>query len=143
MLKLLIAVDGSEHAKQAVKAIARLSQETGPVEVLLVNVTGNLPLMVNPALLVGHLQETAVRSHQWRVLEEAAVLARENGLKDCTTEATSGMVAEAIVRVAREEGVDQIVMGTHGLKAAGSHCLGSVAQKVVQLATVPVMLVTQ
>lgn len=142
MLKLLIAVDGSEHANQAVRAIARLAQETGPMDVLLVHVTGNLPLKVDPALLVGHLQDTAVRSHQLHVLDDALRLARENGLVDCMTEAASGLVAQAIVRVATQAGVDQIVMGTHGMKGAGNPFLGSVAHKVLQLATVPVLLVT-
>lgn len=142
MLKLLIAVDGSEHANHAIQAIARLAQETGPMEVLLVNVTGNLPLTVNSAMLVGHLQENAVRSHQWQVLDKAVHLAHENGLLDCTTEATSGMVAHAIVRVATQAAVDQIVMGTRGLKAQRNHFLGSVAHQVLQLASIPVLLVT-
>lgn len=142
MLKLLIAVDGSEHARRAIQAIARLAQETGPMEVLLVHVTGNLPLKVNPAMWVGHLQENAVRSHQWQVLEKAVHLAHENGLVDCKTEATSGMVAQAIVRVATQAGVDQIVMGTRGLKAQRNHSLGSVAHQVLQLASIPVLLVT-
>lgn len=142
MLKLLIAVDGSEHANHAIQAIARLAQETGPMAVLLVHVTGNLPLKVNPAMLVGHLQENAVRSHQWRVLENAMHLAHENGLVDCTTEAKSGMVAQAIVRMAEQAGVDQIVMGTRGLKARRNHYLGSVAHQVLQLAPMPVLLVT-
>jgi nucleotide-binding universal stress UspA family protein len=142
MLKLLIAVDGSEHANHAIPAIARLAQETGPMEVLLVNVTGNLPLTVNAAMRVGHLQEMAVRSHQWQVLDKAVHLAHQNGLLDCTAEATSGIVAHAIVRVATQAGVDQIVMGTRGLKVQHNHFLGSVAHQVIQLASIPVLLVT-
>jgi len=142
MPKLLIAVDGSEHANHAIKAIARLMQETGPMEVILVHVTGSLAREVNPSLLAGRLQEAAVRSHQRHVLEDASNLARQNGISGCSVEALSGRVAQAIVRVAEQTGVDQIVMGTHGMKAIRSHFLGSVAHQVVQLSKVPVLLVT-
>ncbi|TDP64115.1 universal stress protein [Roseateles toxinivorans] len=51
------------------------------------------------------------------------------------------MVAPEILRAATEAGVDQIVMGTRGIGALGSVLIGSVAQRVVHLAAVPVLLV--
>ena len=45
------------------------------------------------------------------------------------------------MRLAAERGVDCIVMGTRGMNALGGLLLGSVAQRVVHLASVPVMLV--
>ena len=38
MMKLLVAVDGSEPARRAIDAAAKLSRETGGAEVLLLNV---------------------------------------------------------------------------------------------------------
>jgi nucleotide-binding universal stress UspA family protein len=49
-------------------------------------------------------------------------------------------VAE-IVRVAREEAADLIVMGTHGRAALEHALLGSVAEKVVRKAPCPVLTV--
>lgn len=141
MLKLLIAVDGSEHANHAIKTIARLALETGPMEVILVHATGNLPLDVDRTLLIGRLQEIAVRTHQLNVLEDASHLAQLNGLMACTTEALSGRVAQAIVGAAERGDVDQIVIGTRGRKTASSHFLGSVASQVIQLSKRPVLLV--
>src|SRR6476620_1498709 len=46
-----------------------------------------------------------------------------------------------IVRVAKAEGVDAIVMGTRGMRALGNLALGSTATKVIHLAEVPVTLV--
>ena len=57
------------------------------------------------------------------------------------TRAEIGSPAETIVRVAREVGADQIVMGTRGLGALGNLFLGSVATPVVRLAEIPVTLV--
>jgi nucleotide-binding universal stress UspA family protein len=57
------------------------------------------------------------------------------------TRAEIGSPAETIVRVAREAGADQIVMGTRGLGTLGNLFLGSVATQVVRLAEIPVTLV--
>ncbi len=48
---------------------------------------------------------------------------------------------EEILRFAEEEGVDFIVMGTHGRTALSRFFLGSVAQKVIHHAACPVMVV--
>lgn len=52
-----------------------------------------------------------------------------------------GEPAEAIVRTARRLKCPAIVMGTRGMGAAGNLLMGSVANKVVHLAKVPVTLV--
>ena len=56
-------------------------------------------------------------------------------------EVVAGHPADAIVRVAAERGVDLIVMGTHGRTGLQHVLLGSVAEKVVRLASCPVMTV--
>jgi len=52
-----------------------------------------------------------------------------------------GEPAEKIVQYARENGCEQIFMGTHGRGAVSKVLLGSVASKVVALSDVPVVLV--
>jgi nucleotide-binding universal stress UspA family protein len=44
------------------------------------------------------------------------------------------------VRVARDEGVDFIVMGTRGRGRVAGLLIGSVAQRVVHLAPMPVLV---
>ena len=56
-------------------------------------------------------------------------------------EVTEGHPADAIVRVAREEGADLIVMGTHGRTGLQHALLGSVAETVVRHAPCPVLTV--
>lgn len=50
-----------------------------------------------------------------------------------------GPIAETIVRHAKENGYDLIVMGTHGRGGLGAAVLGSVAERVVRSSEVPVM----
>jgi nucleotide-binding universal stress UspA family protein len=51
--------------------------------------------------------------------------------------------AEVILEYAEEEGVDLIVLGTHGRRGLGHLFLGSVAEEVVRLARCPVLTLRQ
>jgi nucleotide-binding universal stress UspA family protein len=53
----------------------------------------------------------------------------------------SDETAETIVRYARTEGIDLIVMGTHGRSAMAQVLVGSVAERVVRTAPCPVLTV--
>ena len=55
----------------------------------------------------------------------------------------TGDPASAIVRVASEENVDMIVMGTHGRSGLSRILMGSVAEAVVRKATCPVLTFKQ
>jgi nucleotide-binding universal stress UspA family protein len=140
-MKMLIAVDGSEHARRAIEAAARLASQMQAVDVVLLNVAdamvfyGELPPFDFEAV------ERAQRVHQEKLLAEAEAQARACGLRKVLTQSAVGLAAQEILRVADERGVDQIVMGTHGRGLVGSLLLGSVAQRVVHQAKVPVLLV--
>lgn len=140
MFKILIAVDGSEHADHAIEAVANLPYKPGQLEVALVNVS---TLMYHGELSTYAIQEAedARRMHQESILNDAAGLARVKGLNVTNTRGTIGPVAADIVSVAKELSVNQIVMGTHGMGAMGSFFLGSVALGVVHRSHVPVLLV--
>ena len=56
-------------------------------------------------------------------------------------EMLSGPAAYPIVREARKQGADLIVMGTHGRRGVRRPVLGSDAEQVVRTASVPVLLV--
>lgn len=141
MFKMLIAVDGSEHAKRAIEVAARLAQTCGKAEAVLVNVSespryyGELPPLDHDSILA------RLRAQQDALLDAALTQAHASGLESVTTESAIGSAAKEIVRIAQERGVDQIVMGTRGMNALGGLLLGSVAQRVVHLAGVPVLLV--
>ena len=52
-----------------------------------------------------------------------------------------GMPAEEIKRFAQEEGIDLIVMASHGRTGLRHMVMGSVAERVVRLCSVPVLTV--
>jgi nucleotide-binding universal stress UspA family protein len=141
MSKFLVAVDGSEHARRAVEAVANLSRQLKASEVLLLHVGvpdifyGELPAYDPEAV------ERAARQYREQLMADALSHARQCGLQQVSTQLAVGDPATEIASVAEARGVDQIVMGTHGRGALGSLFLGSVAQRVVHLSKVPVLLV--
>jgi nucleotide-binding universal stress UspA family protein len=56
-------------------------------------------------------------------------------------ETIGGPAADAIVREARKQGADLIVLGTHGRRGVRRLVLGSDAEQVVRTSRVPVLLV--
>ncbi len=141
MIRLLLAVDGSAHADRAIEIVAKLARAGMPVEVVLVNVR-DLPVIYSEApLLDADLLEQALKASQEQLLSDAQARALGCGLEVVAALRAVGAPAEEIVRLAREQAVDQIVMGSHGRGAIGSLFLGSVAQRVVHLCDVPVLLV--
>ncbi len=64
-----------------------------------------------------------------------------SGLERVFTRVLIGDAASAIVSYAQEEGVDLIIMGTHGRKGLEHAIFGSVAEKVVKNSPVPVLTV--
>ena len=53
----------------------------------------------------------------------------------------SGHIARSILEVADEEGSDMIIMGSRGLGLLKGVLIGSVSQKVIEEAKIPVMVV--
>lgn len=140
MLKLLIAVDGSEHAQRAIEAVATMARAGAPLEVELVNVRALVFYGAVPIESIDEI-EAAQKKAQDQILKDAEARALGCGLHVRSIHHAVGLAASEIVRLAAEQSVDQLVMGTHGRGAIGSLFLGSIAQRVVHLAPVPVLLV--
>ena len=68
------------------------------------------------------------------LLERAAKDARRAGVGDVSTDLETGDPAERILEHAEKEGANLIVMGTRGLGSLKGLLMGSVSQKVSQLA---------
>ena len=141
MLKLLIAVDGSEHARHAIEVAARLAREVPATQVVLLNVRTPVTYYTEVPMYDFQSLDGLAQADQDRLLETAQTQARALGLAQVDLRSAVGQPAQEIVRVASEAGVDQIVMGTRGMNALAGLLLGSVAQRVVHLAHVPVLLV--
>lgn len=75
-----------------------------------------------------------------RALAQRAERAQSLGVP-CETKVLEGFPSSEIVRHAQKVGADLIIMGTHGRTGLAHVVLGSVAERVVQRATCPVMVV--
>lgn len=72
-------------------------------------------------------------------MEKALQRVRSAGLEGDTM-VVYGLPFEHIVAVARDQGVDLIVMGTHGRTGLKHVLMGSVAERVVRMAPCPVLV---
>jgi nucleotide-binding universal stress UspA family protein len=141
MTILLIPVDGSDYSLKAVDyAASRARESKSPIEVHLLNVQMQIA-SVNVKLFVSaESLESYYRDEGNRALEASLARAKNAGFK-VTPHIGVGEPAKIIMDYANEKKADEIVMGSHGRGALSGAVLGSVAQKVVHLSSVPVVLV--
>lgn len=140
MLKIAVAVDGSENALQAVRHAIKLAQEDkAAIKVHLVNVQYPLHGGVSTFVDAGQIKQYHQEEGQ-KILAPARALLEDGGIS-YEDHLFVGEPAEVITRFAREQGCDEIVIGTRGLSGLSSLLMGSVATKIIHHATVPVVLV--
>jgi nucleotide-binding universal stress UspA family protein len=140
MRTVLAAIDGSNCSDRAVEELMKRAKAGEKLQVHLLNVQPRIfpeeaMVFLDPAKMDTYYYEQGSRA-----LASAEQRLKKAGLSFTAHRAT-GPVAETIVAKAKELGVDEILMGTHGRGRVGAMLLGSVATKVLHMATVPVMLV--
>jgi nucleotide-binding universal stress UspA family protein len=92
------------------------------------------------AAVVPEMQEEIITAAKKR-LDEAVLDSDHSGPATKPVVMTSSSPAYAIVDYAGENGIDLIVMGTHGRGTLAHLVMGSVAERVVRLAPCPVLTV--
>jgi nucleotide-binding universal stress UspA family protein len=90
-------------------------------------------------MLAEWIEEESERSSEQAL--KAAIEACQAAGVSYTARSETGMPAATIDRIAREEKVDHIVMGTRGMGGIRGLALGSIATQVLHIAEVPVTLV--
>jgi nucleotide-binding universal stress UspA family protein len=144
MKRILVATDGSDGAHRAVDYAAQWAKNDG-AELLIVNVIGGygLPEKVFRAFTQAHQAwlEEMLGSLSADMLTQARDRARTAGSTRILLESRSGDVAETIIEIAQEKGADVVVLGKRGAGRVAKLLLGSVSQKLVSLAPLPVMVI--
>lgn len=140
MQKVLVAIDGSESALHAVEhVIKRLAASKDESQVLLVNVQYPLHGGISTFIEAGQIKQ--YHHEEGMKALEAARKKLDAAAMPYQTHLFVGEPADVIARFAREQGCEEIVIGTRGLSGISSLLMGSVATKVIHLADVPVLLV--
>jgi len=138
--EVLVAIDGSKASHSAQEtAIALAADRSAALHVLMVLRQVDIDLAEEVPAQVGAEQLTT-RAEQ--AVTEATEMAADRGVKVAAgTVETGTAIHEVIDDYAQAHGIDLIVMGTHGRTGVQRHLLGSVAEKTVRTASVPVMTV--
>lgn len=138
---IIFATDGSPTSQAAGKYAAQLATQLG-ARITLIYVFEPIKY----ALPEGYVPYTPeqlneMTDHFEQMLrtgkEELAAL----GATDVETRLLQGAAADEICDFAKRQGADLIVVGTHGRGLVERVILGSVAEKVVRNATIPVLTI--
>ena len=138
--KILCAVDLSDHSK-SVAEYATLLAKALHASVVVVYTAPSLSQYVG-----FHVPPNTIENFVGEIVTGAeksmdAFVAENFPDVEAKGQVLIGYAAEEILNRAKEENVDIIVMGTHGRKGIDRILFGSVAEKVVKNATMPVLTV--
>lgn len=138
--EILVAIDGSEASHPAQEtAVALAADRSAALHVLTVLRQVDIDLAEEVPAQVDAEQLTT-RAEQ--AVTEATEMAADRGVKVAAGAVETGAaIHEVINEYTQAHGIDLIVMGTHGRTGVQRHLLGSVAEKTVRTASVPVMTV--
>jgi len=140
--RILLAADASDNALRAVDYAIALCDELRPLHAIDIHVlnvqrplTGDVAAFVAKEALRDYHHERGLKA-----LERTRARLDERGVP-YTYHLLVGPPWQMISEYARGKACDHIVMGRRGLGSFTGGLLGSVAQKVLHLAEVPVVLV--
>jgi nucleotide-binding universal stress UspA family protein len=136
---ILVAVDGSVHAEEALRQAIDLA-EGEHSRLTLLTAAAPIPPAASFALAGGAPQIVAdARTQAEEVMQRALEQVPED--LPVTTVVTAEPIRPAIIRRLKEGGHDLVVMGSRGRGAVRSAALGSVSHYVLHHSPVPVLIV--
>jgi nucleotide-binding universal stress UspA family protein len=149
--RILVPHDGDQMSDKAITYAGELGRALN-AEVVILHVIEEQEIKIPATILLGNDPVTISKAkrgiikelqQKWTkfVTEKARLVSSDT--PNASSEVRTGDAAEEILRVAKESEVDLIVMGTRRLKGLSKvvKALGSVARKVSEEASCPVMLV--
>ena len=144
MACILVATDGSDGGNRAVDYAANEARKDDS-ELVIVNVVEGHGLPGDLFERFTQPQSAWFRELLSSVSADILAKARDRALKAgagaIALESKEGEAAHAIVETARGKGVRSIMIGKRGIGQVEGLLLGSVSQKLVSLASVPVTVV--
>jgi nucleotide-binding universal stress UspA family protein len=135
-MKMLVPVDGSDYSLKAVETACDLAKAQPPSSLVLVAVAIEIPELAEGRYIYDKMKAQAEVA-----LTRAKEVAQKCGTVSEVLLAIGSSPAEEIVKVAKNEKVDLIVIGSRGLASKTSSFLGSTASKVVTYSPCSVLVV--
>ena len=124
--KLLVALDGSEHAYKALDQAISLAKVCGSF-IYLISVLDLYPGQMSVAPLL----EEKLSAEIYETLERGKKKVEKENLSCETIVHMGGTAHEFIIKEAKDKGIDLIVMGSHGRSGLARLLVGSVAERVI------------
>jgi nucleotide-binding universal stress UspA family protein len=143
--KVLVPLDGSEMAECVLPHVETIARGCGTEAVVLLRVIE--PVVIPSAYFgtdfsaeeltrLNNEHEAAARKY----IDDLAARSRYDGVR-VEGKTTMGRPAEVIADFARDNGVDLIAIATHGRSGVSRWVWGSVAERVLRSACVPVLMI--
>ena len=140
--KIVVPMDGSAHSEAVLPHVRELASRLGSQIVLLQVLTHkSYDYLLTSASMSAALRE-AEETGASDYLGPLTTSMKQEGLDVSADVITAtGPVADAIVEFSHKVGADMIAMSTHGRTGPARWALGSVADRVVRSAGMPVLLI--
>jgi nucleotide-binding universal stress UspA family protein len=139
MRRILVPTDFSDSARQALEWAVSLAREF-KAELLLLHVVENLTVGYASDLFPVPMAEVyeEISGYARGELAKLAEEVRAKGVS-VTERLAQGTPSAEIIRLAKEEGIDLIVVGSHGRGLLDHALFGSTTERVVRKAPCPVL----
>jgi nucleotide-binding universal stress UspA family protein len=137
-MAILIAYDGSQPAK---KAVEHAIKEHADKEIILLRVVGVASGATAAGINLAKEKIQDIHNERTEEIADEVTDMLEDAEVEFETEIVFGSPAREIVQFAEENDIDQILIGSHGRAGVSRVLLGSVAEKVVRRAPIPVTVV--
>jgi nucleotide-binding universal stress UspA family protein len=139
--RILIATDGSDRSKKAAEEGVDLAKALG-AQVVALNVVNEVVVASAVRQLGSDRKEveSKLKTAGQKAVDEIKKMGDAAGVK-VDTVIRIGAPANDVIDVAGAEKADLIVMGSHGESGASKLLIGSVVQKVLYWAAIPVLVV--
>jgi nucleotide-binding universal stress UspA family protein len=139
--RILIATDGSEKSKLAAEEGMELAKALG-AQVIALNVVNEVVIASAVRQLGSDRKEveTKLKTAGGKAVDDIKAMGAKFGV-NVDSIVRIGAPANTVIDTAGAEKADLIVMGSHGESGASKLLIGSVVQKVLYWATMPVLVV--
>lgn len=138
--KIVVAMDFSPAARRALELAQLLAKSAGPAHVILVHAY-YVPVELEQYLIThGKSIPDVLSAEATRDLEAILTQLQKDGLS-AEYVAAAGSPESVVLDVAKQKQADLIALGTHGRRGIPHMLLGSVAERVVRHAEIPVVTV--
>lgn len=139
MPRILVGIDGSEAARGAARFAARLARRLNDAVALACVVEPTPPdLRVNGVLDAARVAQEHVRYAEDLLRKTAADVGPDIAV---TRQVLGGHPAAALEELARDQDIELVVVGSHGLNPVERALLGSVAGRLIRTCEKPVVVI--